>query len=125
MNNNEVGEPMSVASEKVIIVEGRSDKEKIKKLIEEDVEIICTNGTLGVERLEYLIEDFELDDRDVFILVDEDNAGKKLRKQLSTELPHAVHIYIDKAFREVAATPESELAVALVASHISIYPNYL
>ncbi|MFC4404862.1 toprim domain-containing protein [Gracilibacillus xinjiangensis] len=110
---------------KVIIVEGRSDKEKVKKLVNDHVEIVCTNGTLGVERLEYLIETYNMDYRDVYILVDEDNAGKKLRKQLSKELPHATHIYIDKAFREVAATPESELAVALVSSHIMINPDYL
>ncbi|WP_163536548.1 toprim domain-containing protein [Gracilibacillus sp. YIM 98692] len=116
---------MSVQEAKLIIVEGRSDKEKVKKLVDEDVEIVCTNGTLGIERLENLIETFDMDHRDVFILVDEDKAGKKIRKQLSKELPHAVHIYIDKSFREVAATPESELAVALVSSHIAIHPNYL
>ncbi len=66
-----------------------------------------------------------MDHREVYILVDEDNAGKKLRKQLSKELPHAIHIFIDKSYREVAATPESELAVALVSSHIDINPNFL
>ncbi|WP_369809904.1 toprim domain-containing protein [Gracilibacillus caseinilyticus] len=110
---------------KVIIVEGRTDKEKVLKVVNEDVEIVCTNGTINVERLEDLIEMFDMDHRDVFILVDEDNAGKKLRKQLSKELPHAIHINIDKSYREVAATPESELAVALVSSHIRINPNFL
>ncbi|SHM93468.1 toprim domain-containing protein [Gracilibacillus kekensis] len=116
---------MSIEEKKLIIVEGRTDKDKVAKLLDEEVEIVCTNGTINVERLENLIEMFHMDHRDVFILVDEDNAGKKLRKQLSKELPHAVHIYIDKSYREVAATPESELAVALVSSHIMINPNYL
>ncbi|PWU69190.1 toprim domain-containing protein [Gracilibacillus dipsosauri] len=110
---------------KLIIVEGRTDKEKIEKVIDDQVEIVCTNGTIGLERLENLIEAYHMDHRDVYILVDEDNAGKKLRKQLSRELPHAVHIYVDKAFREVAATPEPELAAALISSHIMINPNYL
>ncbi|WP_407268636.1 toprim domain-containing protein [Radiobacillus sp. PE A8.2] len=111
--------------EKVIIVEGRTDKKQIEKLIEEPVEIICTNGTLGVGRLEELIVEYDLDNKDVFILVDEDDAGHKLRKQLSIELPHAEHIYIDKEFREVAATPESKLATALLTCRIMINPSYL
>ncbi|WP_187371000.1 toprim domain-containing protein [Gracilibacillus massiliensis] len=116
---------MSMQEKKVIIVEGRTDRDKVAKLLNEEVEIVCTNGTINVERLENLIEMYHMDHRDVFILVDEDNAGKKLRKQLSKELPHAAHIFIDKSYREVAATPESELAVALVSSHILINPNYL
>lgn len=111
--------------EKVIIVEGRSDKKQIEKIINEDVEIVCTNGTLGVERLENLLLDYDLDNKDVYILVDEDRAGQKLRKQLSIELPHAEHIYIDKAFREVAATPESELATALISVRINVNPIFL
>ncbi|WP_342714524.1 toprim domain-containing protein [Gracilibacillus orientalis] len=116
---------LSTQEIKVIIVEGRSDKEKVAKLVDEEVDIVCTNGTINVDRLENLIEMFYMDYRDVYILVDEDNAGKKLRKQLSKELPHAIHVYIDKSYREVAATPESELAVALVSSHIMINPDYL
>ncbi|KGX89765.1 hypothetical protein N783_03990 [Pontibacillus marinus BH030004 = DSM 16465] len=111
--------------EKVIIVEGKTDKQQIKKIINENVEIICTNGTLGVERLEELIFEYDLDHKDVFILVDEDDSGHKLRKQLSEELPHAEHIYIDKSFREVAATPELELASALVSRSISVDPLFL
>lgn len=113
------------ALEKVIIVEGKTDKQQIQKVINEDVEIVCTNGTLGVERLEQLILDYDLDHKDVFILVDEDHSGHKLRKQLSFELPHAEHIYIDRSFREVAATPEPELAQALVSRSISVDPIFL
>lgn len=112
-------------AEKVIIVEGRTDKEQIRKVIDEDIQIICTNGTLGVSKMEEIIFQYDLDNKDVFILVDEDQAGHKLRKQLSLELPHATHIYIDKAFREVAATPALELATALVSKRIAVDPNFL
>ncbi|KHE68672.1 toprim domain-containing protein [Halobacillus sp. BBL2006] len=111
--------------ERIVIVEGITDKKKLKKVLDEDIEIICTHGTLGVERMEELILDFNLDDRSVYILVDEDDSGNKLRKQLTEELPHAEHIYIDKAFREVAATPEPELARALLSRHFSVKPIYL
>ncbi|MDL4839927.1 toprim domain-containing protein [Aquibacillus rhizosphaerae] len=114
-----------VDNEKIIIVEGLSDKKQIKKILADEVEIICTNGTLGVERLEELLIEYDLDNKDVFILVDEDNAGHKLRKQLSKELPHAEHIFIDKAFREVAATPEPELATALLSRSIAVNPIFL
>ncbi|MYL33713.1 topoisomerase [Pontibacillus yanchengensis] len=110
---------------KVIIVEGRTDKKQIQKILNEQVDIICTNGTLGIERLEELILEYDLDNKNVYILVDEDDSGHKLRKQLSFELPHAEHIYIDKSFREVAATPEPELASALVSRHISVDPIFL
>ncbi|MFC4387122.1 toprim domain-containing protein [Gracilibacillus marinus] len=116
---------MSNEDVKLIIVEGKSDKDKVEKLINDHVEIVCTNGTIGIEKLEGLIETYDMENRDVYILVDEDKAGKKLRKQLSKELPHASHIYVDKAFREVAATPEAALATALISSHIMIHPDYL
>ncbi len=116
---------LSLMENKLIIVEGRTDKEKVARIVNEEVDIVCTNGTINVERLEDLIESFEMDERDVYILVDEDAAGKKLRKQLTKELPHAVHIYVDKSYREVAATPEPELSVALLAAHIQINPMYL
>src|SRR5690606_13923728 len=122
---DKAGEAMVAQDKKVIIVEGRTDKVKVERLIREEVDIVCTNGTIGIDRIEDMIEAFQMDDRDVYILVDEDKAGKKLHKQLSFEIPHARHIYIDKAFREVAATPEPELASVLAASRIHIYPYYL
>ncbi|MFB1051189.1 toprim domain-containing protein [Paraliobacillus sp. JSM ZJ581] len=112
-------------SKRILIVEGLTDKIQIEKIVTDAITIICTNGTLGVEKMEQLINDFQLDDCDVFILVDEDEAGHKLRKQLTIELPHAQHIYIDKTYREVAATPEVELATALVSKHINVDPIYL
>ena len=50
---------------------------------------------------------------DVYILVDADDAGKKLRKQLKRELPNATHLYIDPVYREVEATPFEYLAKVL------------
>lgn len=111
--------------EKVIIVEGVTDKKKVEKIITEDVVIICTFGTLGVERFDELLYEYDLDNRYVFILVDEDKAGIQLRKTLSKELPHAEHIYISGEFREVATTPDKLLAVALAAKGIDVNPLFL
>jgi toprim domain protein len=109
--------------EKVIIVEGTSDKKRIKNIIKEHVEIICTNGTIGITKLDELI-DF-LEDKEVYILVDADESGEKLRKQLKRELPHAKHLYIDKMYREVATASEHHLATVLLGANIDVYTEYL
>ncbi|MFD1039664.1 toprim domain-containing protein [Virgibacillus byunsanensis] len=111
--------------EKVIIVEGLTDKKQIEKIVTEDIEIICTNGTLGVERFDELLDLYDLDNKDVFVFVDEDSSGIKLRKQLTRELPHAEHIYISSEYREVATTPEHILATALVSKSIEVNPIFL
>lgn len=111
--------------EAIIIVEGLTDKQQIEKVIRDPVTIVCTNGTLGVERFDELLEDYQLDDREVFILVDEDRAGISLRKQLRSELPHAHHIHVSEEYREVAATPENVLATLLAAEEIDVKPFYL
>jgi toprim domain protein len=109
--------------EKVIIVEGTSDKKKVMNIVKEPVEIICTNGTLSITLLDELID--VLYDKDVYILVDADNAGEKLRKQLKREFPEAEHLYIDKMYREVASAPEYHLATVLLGANIDVYTQYL
>jgi|SRR5699024_663637 len=109
----------------VIIVEGLTDKKQVEKVIDEDVTIVCTHGTFGIERFDELLETYDLDHKEVFILVDEDKAGIQLRKQLARELPHAKHIYVSEEFREVATTPEDVLATAIVSKHIAVDPFYL
>ncbi|QKY69830.1 toprim domain-containing protein [Lentibacillus sp. CBA3610] len=116
---------MTHIPEKVIIVEGLTDKKQIQKVITEDADIICTNGTLGVEKFDELLEDYDLDNRDVYILVDEDEPGIKLRKQLSQELPHAEHVFVSSEYREVATTPENILAAELAGKRIEVNPIFL
>lgn len=109
--------------EKVMIVEGLSDKRIVKKVMKEQVEIICTNGTIGITKLDELID--YLEGKEVYILVDADDAGEKLRKQLSREFPNAIHIYIDKMYREVEAAPEHHLATVILGANIDIHTEYL
>jgi toprim domain protein len=104
--------------EKVLIVEGKTDKEKVLEILQEPIEIICTNGTLGIGRLEELA--LSIEDKDVYILVDEDEAGKRLRKGLQYELPHAEHLYINKVYKEVASTPIIQLAKVLMNANFRI-----
>lgn len=111
--------------EKIIIVEGKTDKKQVEKVIDDRVIILCTHGTFGIERFDEMLEKYQLDDREVFILVDEDEAGIELRKELKAELPHAEHIYINGDYREVATTPENILATLLAGKYIDVKPFYL
>lgn len=109
--------------DKILIVEGKSDKTRVKSIVKEPVEIICTNGTISLTKLDELI-DF-LEDKEVYILVDADEAGEKLRKQLKRELPQAEHLYIDRMYREVATAPMNHLATVLLGANIDIHTEYL
>ncbi|MGN1400139.1 MAG: toprim domain-containing protein [Bacillus sp. (in: firmicutes)] len=109
--------------EKVIIVEGSSDKKKVAKVLKEKPEILCTNGTISHQKLEMFAD--ELFEKDVYILVDSDMSGEKLRKQFKREMPAARHLYIDKAYREVASAPDHHIATVLVSANFEIYPQFL
>ncbi|HEY2419899.1 MAG TPA: toprim domain-containing protein [Neobacillus sp.] len=109
--------------DKVLIVEGKSDKKKVSKIVKEPVEIICTNGTISLTKLDEWIE--FLENKDVYILVDADEAGEKLRKQFKREFPHAEHLYIDRMYREVATAPLKHLATVLIGANIDVHSEYL
>ncbi|MGQ0514983.1 hypothetical protein ACT453_22325 [Bacillus sp. D-CC] len=64
-------------------------------------------------------------DKEVYVLVDADDAGEKLRKQFRKEFPQAEHIYIDRSYREVATAPSSHLANVLWGADIDVYTEYL
>jgi toprim domain protein len=104
--------------DKVIIVEGKSDKKRLEHLIAEPIDIICTNGTLSNKRLEEIIK--RVAEQDVYIFVDEDSSGKKLRAQLKREFPNANHLYTRKSYTEIARTPYDYLAKVLRDAYIKI-----
>lgn len=109
--------------DKVIIVEGKSDKQKIKGIINEPVEIVCTNGTIGLSKLDELID--QIYDKQVYVFLDADASGEKLRKQFKRELPRADHLYIDKMYREVATAPSQHIAQVLLGADIDVHTKYL
>ncbi|GAE27822.1 toprim domain protein [Halalkalibacter wakoensis JCM 9140] len=89
--------------DKVLIVEGANDRKRVEKVLAEKIDIVCTHGTLSEEKLESLI--LPIEDKDVYILVDEDEAGESLRKRLNHELPNATHLYTRKEYGQVETTP--------------------
>ncbi|MEW9671792.1 toprim domain-containing protein [Ammoniphilus sp. 3BR4] len=108
---------------KIIIVEGKTDKEKLLQILNEPVEIVCTYGTLSEDKVEDII--LPLQDEDVYVLVDADGAGNKLRQQLKRELPNARHLYTRRMYREVATTPLEHLAKILDDAHFAVHEEYL
>ncbi|GAX90277.1 hypothetical protein EFBL_1903 [Effusibacillus lacus] len=102
----------------MIVVEGKKDKERLLEILDEPVEIICTYGTLSDEKIEELI--WPIQDEDVYILVDADDAGNKLRNQLKQELPNAKHLYTRRMYREVQNTPMEYLAEMLMNAHFLV-----
>jgi toprim domain protein len=93
--------------EKCIIVEGRSDKLKIAPLFNEQVVILCTNGTISEDDLVDLLEPYE--HYEMITMFDADRNGEKLRKLMKRVYSEAQHLIIPIQFREVAETPTKVL----------------
>ena len=109
--------------DKVIVVEGSSDKNRLALLLDEPVDIICTNGTASPTRIEELLEPYE--GADIFAFFDADRSGERLRALLRREYPEARHLYTDRVYREVATTPLRVLAEELLSANIEIKTEFL
>lgn len=103
---------------KVIIVEGKTDREQLLKVLDEPIEIICSNGTLSYEKLEEWAEGLERSE--IYIFVDADDPGNKLRKRINQEMPEVHHLYTHKVYRQIATTPVGVLAEILEHAHFIV-----
>ncbi|QBP40524.1 toprim domain-containing protein [Paenisporosarcina antarctica] len=109
--------------DKIIVVEGRSDKQRLLPLLAEPVEIICTNGTVSATRLEELLDPYVK--LDIYVFVDADKSGEKLRALIKREYPEALHLYTDITYREVATTPMKVLASILLGANIDVKTEFI
>lgn len=110
------------ASDTIIIVEGKTDKARILQILAQPVKILCTQGTLSYEQFEEDIIPLQHDE--VYILVDADDSGNRLRNQLKQALPNAKHLYTRRVYREVAHTPTEYLAKILHDAHFEVQPEF-
>ncbi|BDH62760.1 hypothetical protein CD30_04825 [Ureibacillus massiliensis 4400831 = CIP 108448 = CCUG 49529] len=112
-----------MAVEKCIIVEGRSDMLKLAPIFAEDVQIVCTNGTISEDALIELIEPFE--ECKLYTFFDADKAGEKLRSLTKRIYSEAVHLLIPRTYMEVANAPSKVLAQRLREARFSVNKQYL
>ncbi|MFF2755490.1 toprim domain-containing protein [Psychrobacillus sp. NPDC058041] len=110
-------------SEKVILVEGRSDKLRLLTILEEATEIICTNGTISNVKLEELLSPFE--DIPIYAFLDADKSGEQIRAVVRKEYPEAIHLFISPMYGEVEKTPLKVLASILHRANIKVKKEFL
>lgn len=106
----------------VIIVEGKNDRNRLRNLISEDVEILCTFGTPGTEKIEELQQ--KVGEREVFIFTDNDIAGKKIRALLNDSFPDAKQLYTKRGYAGVEGTPIEWIITQLEKNGLETYIQY-
>jgi toprim domain protein len=105
-----------------IIVEGKNDKSRLRRLLNEDITIYCTYGSLNTERLESL--KIKTDHSRIFLFTDNDASGKKIRGILRDAFPEAEHIYTRKGYAGVEGTPDEYLIQQLEKAGLEEYIVY-
>lgn len=108
--------------EKVIVVEGLTDKQRIEPLFDEPVHIICTNGTISSYHLIELLSPYE--DCEIYLFADEDRSGDALRALFKREFSESKLIRTDRIYKEVAKTPLSILVKRLKHAGFILHKNY-
>ncbi|MNJ32459.1 Ribonuclease M5 [compost metagenome] len=106
-----------------IIVEGKNDRSRLRPLLQEDIHILCTFGTLNSQKLETLRKKVGVDD--VYLFMDNDAAGKKIRGVLRDVFPDAEHIYTRRGYAGVEGTPNEYIIQQLEKAGLEefiIYP---
>lgn len=106
----------------VIIVEGKNDKSRLRRLLNHEVAILCTFGTPSTEKLAELRK--KADDRDVFIFADNDASGKRIRAMVSDIFPDAEQIYTRRGYAGVEGTPDEYLIQQLEKAGLEEYILY-
>ncbi|MBP1992041.1 toprim domain-containing protein [Paenibacillus eucommiae] len=109
---------MSIA----IIVEGKNDKSRVKRLVTEDILILCTFGTPGTETIEQLTR--QVGQREVYLFTDNDASGKRIRGILRDRFPDSEQIYTRKGYAGVEGTPDEYIILQLEKAGLEEYIIY-
>ncbi|WP_106769860.1 toprim domain-containing protein [Paenibacillus faecalis] len=94
-----------------MIVEGKNDRRKLRRLLTSDITILCTFGTLNSVKLESLYK--QVQNQEVYLFMDNDSSGKKIRGVLRDVFPDAIHIYTRRGYAGVEGTPDEYLIAQL------------
>ncbi len=120
LNEQEVKHTMPIH----VIVEGKNDRSKLRRLLQPEISILCTYGTLNSVKLETLRKQIRSDE--VYLFMDNDSSGKRIRGVLRDTFPDAEHIYTRRGYAGVEGTPDEYLIAQLEKAGLSnyiIYPN--
>lgn len=105
-----------------IIVEGKNDKSRLSRVLSPDVPIHCTFGTLNPGRLDSLRR--IVGQRQVYLFLDNDASGRRIRGILSDVFPDAEHLYTRRGYKGVEGTPEEYLIQQLEKAGLEEYIVY-
>jgi len=108
--------------EPIIIVEGKNDRSRLKRLLSSDITILCTYGTLSTDRLEELKR--KVRDEAVYLFMDNDASGKKIRAILRDAFPDAEQIYTRRGYAGVEGTPDEYIIQQLEKAGLEAYIQY-
>src|SRR5690606_15201624 len=103
----------------VIIVEGKNDRSRLRRLLSDEIDILCTFGTPGPQQIDKLIR--AAGTRDVYIFTDNDASGKRIRGMLRDAFPDAEHIYTRRGYPGVEHTPDEYLLQQLEKAGLEDY----
>ncbi|WP_438347607.1 DNA primase [Paenibacillus sp. FA6] len=105
-----------------LIVEGKNDRSKLQRLLLPEIDILCTFGTLNSIKLEALRK--KVNDDEVFLFMDNDSSGKKIRGILRDAFPDAGHLYTLRGYAGVEGTPDEHLIAQLEKAALNEYIIY-
>jgi toprim domain protein len=109
-----------------IIVEGKNDRSRLRRVLMDEVTILCTFGTLNTLKLESLRK--QVGNNEVFLYMDNDSSGKRIRGILREVFPDAVHIYTRRGYAGVEGTPDEYNIIQLEKAGLEefiVYPEPL
>ncbi|QHT60010.1 DNA primase [Paenibacillus lycopersici] len=106
----------------VLIVEGKNDRSRLRRVLSEEVPILCTYGTPGTEQIDKLRR--QAGDGQVYIFTDNDASGRRIRGMLRDAFPDAEHIHTRRGYPGVEKTPEEYLIEQLEKAGLEAYIMY-
>lgn len=101
----------------VVVVEGKTDTAKLKSLF--DVQTIQTNGSAIDLKTINLLKQIGLNNK-IYLFLDPDGPGEKIRKTLNAELDNTINVFITK--KDIAKSSK-KFGVAEASSE-SIYQAF-
>ena len=104
----------------LIIVEGKNDRRRLRRILPDSVSIVLTYGIPSEERLDGIRK--KAQHREVYIFTDADAAGRRIRGILAEAFPDAHHLHTKAGYHGVEATPLDYLAERLES--VGLETNY-